>query len=294
MSNALPLLLAAAQATTQPKAEGIGDLSVFMTTLCGVGICVLAVWLGHGGIKPSKFGLSGTPGRANTLTPWHILGMLIGSLLASSMLTATVIVLTEGDKISMTIMAGLTFPLFLSCSLIVASFCFSGGAIRGMGFTARRWINDSIRSVVALMAVLPVCVGLLLLTKWALLQCCPDLIRPHEFLKILTDSSTTPMARTLIIFAAVVMAPIGEEIFFRGMMQSMLRRYLRRPWLAIVIASVMFASVHFPVPESLPALFALAIALGYSYERTGRLYAPIMIHALFNTVMIIDAVTNPL
>jgi membrane protease YdiL (CAAX protease family) len=200
--------------------------------------------------------------------------------------------LTQANDTALTIMAGIAFPTFLSCSLIVASFCFSGGAVRGLGFTARRWINDSIRSIVALIAVLPVCIALLLLTKWAMLQWCPDLIEPHEFLKILTAPATPPIAKAMIIFAAVVMAPIGEEIFFRGMMQSMLRRYLGRPWLGVIIASVLFAGVHFPVPESLPALLALAIALGYSYERTGRLYAPIMIHMLFNAVMIIEAVTN--
>jgi hypothetical protein len=96
----------------------------------------------------------------------------------------------------------------------------------------------------------------------------------------------------MIILAAVVLAPFGEELLFRGVLQSMLRRYLHSPWVAISITSVLFAAIHYPFIDSLPALFALSLVLGCSYERTGRLYSPIMIHMLFNLVMVIDALTN--
>jgi membrane protease YdiL (CAAX protease family) len=38
---------------------------------------------------------------------------------------------------------------------------------------------------------------------------------------------------------------------------------------------------------ALPALVILGIVLGYNYERSGRLWAPIMIHALFNALSIV-------
>jgi membrane protease YdiL (CAAX protease family) len=53
-------------------------------------------------------------------------------------------------------------------------------------------------------------------------------------------------------------------------------------WIAIVITSLLFASVH-PAWMA-PPIFVLSLCLGYSYERTGNLYVPITMHALFNTL----------
>jgi len=292
MSNALPILLAAAGAATRPDAAQDDKLSPFMTTLCGMGICVLLVWIAYVLMNPEKFKLSNSPGRRNSLTPLHVLGLLLGALFASAALAAGIQMNTELDSDLLAIIMGLTFPALLISGLPIAAYCFDDGAARGMGFTPRRWISDSIRSVITLFAVLPVCVGLLLATRWAIRQLNPDLLNTHEFLTILTRPETPIAWSVMVIAAAVVMAPIGEEILFRGLLQSMLRRYMGRPWIGIVLASILFASVHMTVPDSLPALFALSIALGYSYERTGRLWAPIMIHMLFNAVMIADAVTS--
>jgi membrane protease YdiL (CAAX protease family) len=51
-----------------------------------------------------------------------------------------------------------------------------------------------------------------------------------------------------------------------------------------VIASAIFACVHAQA-QNIPALFALGIALGYNYERCGRLLPPMIMHMLFNGVM---------
>jgi membrane protease YdiL (CAAX protease family) len=163
-----------------------------------------------------------------------------------------------------------------------------------MGFTARRWLNDSIRSVIGFLAILPVCFFLLIATTWLILQWDPNtnLLAPHAYLQILIDSDVPMVWRTLLVLAAVVLAPLGEEIFFRGLLQSMFRRYLQQPWVAILLTSMLFSAVHFTDIKSLPALFALSMALGYNYERTGRLYSPIMIHMLFNMVNIAEMFTN--
>jgi len=53
-----------------------------------------------------------------------------------------------------------------------------------------------------------------------------------------------------------------------------------RPWIAIFITAILFASIH--DWWEMPSIFVLAIALGYVYERTGNLWACITLHALFN------------
>jgi len=51
-------------------------------------------------------------------------------------------------------------------------------------------------------------------------------------------------------------------------------------WLAIILTSLLFAAIH---PWwTMPPIFFLSLCLGYAYERTGNLFVPITIHALFN------------
>jgi hypothetical protein len=59
----------------------------------------------------------------------------------------------------------------------------------------------------------------------------------------------------------------------------------RARWAGIIIASALFALAH-GVFWMMPPLFLLAICLGYTYERTGNLWASIVMHASFNAVSI--------
>lgn len=85
---------------------------------------------------------------------------------------------------------------------------------------------------------------------------------------------------------AVILAPLIEEVFFRGLFQTGLKGsgLGHRPWLAIVVASAFFTVIHLgAVPwVALPGLFVLSVGLGYTYEKTGSLVPPILIHAAFN------------
>ena len=295
MSNALPLplqTLLAAAATSRPAVQDIGALSPQMTTLCGVGICVFLVWLARSVNNPTKIKLSVTPGRPNNLTPVHIIVIFLLWFLTPSVVIGIGVQIKLGSS-QMNIMAGIAASLVaIFGGLVMAAYSFDGGAVRGMGFTPRRWINDSIRGVIGLMAILPICMGLLVAATLLIMQWRPDLLVTHPLLKILTDPKIPAFWRAMVIPTAVVLAPLGEEVLFRGLLQSMFRRYLRRPWVAILLTSILFSAMHFADIKALPALFALSLALGYSYERTGRLYSPIMIHMLFNLVNIAEALTN--
>lgn len=93
---------------------------------------------------------------------------------------------------------------------------------------------------------------------------------------------------------AVVVAPISEELVFRGGIFRFMRTHVR-PWLAIVASSFFFAAIHVNVPSILP-LFVLAIVFALAYERTGSLATPMIAHALFNlnTVVLVVTGTNEL
>jgi uncharacterized protein len=87
----------------------------------------------------------------------------------------------------------------------------------------------------------------------------------------------------LVVFALVV-APIFEEVFFRGFAYPALKQRLGAGR-AMVIVSGVFAFSHVHLPSFVP-LFALALGLGLAYELTGSLLVPIGMHALFNGVMV--------
>jgi membrane protease YdiL (CAAX protease family) len=93
--------------------------------------------------------------------------------------------------------------------------------------------------------------------------------------------------------AVVVLAPIGEEFFFRGFFYAALRGGIGRAmggrrWPAVIGAAVLsggfFGLVHIE-PKALdliPVLAVLGIVFCLVYELTGTLYATISLHALVN------------
>lgn len=115
-------------------------------------------------------------------------------------------------------------------------------------------------------------------------------IQQHQELQLLTAYKQLPV-RAIIVVTAILVAPAFEEMLFRGLFQSMLRSHLQRPWLSIVISSVLFATIH-EFPAHWPALFALSLCMGYSYEKSGSLIRPILIHSLFNGIVVVSVVTG--
>ena len=88
-----------------------------------------------------------------------------------------------------------------------------------------------------------------------------------------------------IIFIVVVLAPIFEELFFRGLFYPALRRRMG-PWPAIVLNGAIFGILHFQ-PLFVLSLVLVGIVLAYLYEKTDSLAAPMIAHSLYNLVVIL-------
>jgi hypothetical protein len=100
----------------------------------------------------------------------------------------------------------------------------------------------------------------------------------HPFLEMM-DSDVGIAVLGLIALTAVVLAPIVEELQFRVVILGGIAQ-LGRPWLALVVSSVLFAFAH-GFPDSL-ALLPLAFALGYAYLRRRSYITVMLVHFLFN------------
>jgi membrane protease YdiL (CAAX protease family) len=109
----------------------------------------------------------------------------------------------------------------------------------------------------------------------------------------LKDSSGAKLA--VLLLTAGFLAPIFEEIIFRGLLQRALRRRLL-PEYAIAIQAFAFAMAHpFGDPSLgslavVPALFALGVISGIAAERTGDLSVSIPLHMGFNLLTLVALV----
>jgi membrane protease YdiL (CAAX protease family) len=111
----------------------------------------------------------------------------------------------------------------------------------------------------------------------------PDL-QPQETVKAFRESDSF-LFQFLVVVAAVVVAPLAEETLFRGFVYGVLKRYTDAPFAALA-SSLMFAIVHVHVGSLLP-LCVLAVLFCIAYEISGCLLAPMLLHAVFNTVSIL-------
>lgn len=98
-----------------------------------------------------------------------------------------------------------------------------------------------------------------------------------------------PGAVALVLHVALL-APIAEEIAFRGLIYRHLRRALV-PWAAMVLSAAIFAVMHGSFGQSLWA-FLLGWVAAFAYEQTRSMVTPVLIHGLFNAVPIGVAVVR--
>jgi membrane protease YdiL (CAAX protease family) len=110
----------------------------------------------------------------------------------------------------------------------------------------------------------------------------------HETLQLIVQNKGQGW-NWVLIAAMIVLVPIAEELIYRVFLQSAILRIVRSRWTAVILTSLLFAAAHWTaLPEggkyAIAPIFALSVALGASYERTGRLGVPIVMHAAFNAL----------
>jgi membrane protease YdiL (CAAX protease family) len=84
----------------------------------------------------------------------------------------------------------------------------------------------------------------------------------------------------LVAFTAVIVAPICEEVVFRGYIYPALKRF-SGPWVGALVTALFFSAAHGSLAALLP-LFIFGLVLVFLYEWTGSIWAPIAAHLLFN------------
>lgn len=98
-----------------------------------------------------------------------------------------------------------------------------------------------------------------------------------------------PAIVVLAIVMIAVVAPVAEEIFFRGMLFAGLRTRFSL-WPAAIVSGLAFGIPHVTSgPTAAIPLSVFGIALAWIYNRTGSIWPCILIHALNNGIALLAA-----
>ena len=114
-----------------------------------------------------------------------------------------------------------------------------------------------------------------------------------EFLGLpdLMQDTFLAMSRNIFgIISITIMAPLVEELLFRGAIQGYMLRKGMKPLHAILIASAIFGIIHMN-PIQIPFAFAIGMIFGWLYYRTGSLVPGIVGHFLNNSIACLQMAT---
>ena len=92
------------------------------------------------------------------------------------------------------------------------------------------------------------------------------------------------------IISIAIMAPLVEELLFRGAIQGYMLRKGMKPLHAILIASAIFGIVHMN-PIQIPFAFAIGLIFGWLYYRTGSVVPGIIGHFINNSIACLQMAT---
>ena len=269
---------------------GVSFVEPFILTL---GVLIAAEWARRGYLGPG--GLAGGPDRRGVLLPVDLVVGIAGLLPGAAAMaylaerawpwmrdtespTAYVARMLAGHAGFLPVLVYLLIRLGPSRQKL-ASF----------GLWSEHRQRDLRTGLAALGATLPVVAAVMVATTLVSTRLgYPSEPLAHEMLKLI-DKVDQPWVLAVMVLAAVVLAPVFEEIFFRGLVQTALLDLVSlggkpRHWTALLLASVGFTLLHVSTVawQALPGLFCLALVLGWLYERSGSLWPSILLHMGFN------------
>ncbi len=125
------------------------------------------------------------------------------------------------------------------------------------------------------------------LTGWLMTRIVGDQGGSNPLLEMVLRSDST-LALLLLALTAVVLAPLFEELVFRGVLLPVLARSLGSVW-GVGLSALVFAVAHLSLGE-LPPLLVLGVGLALLRLRSGRLLPSVVMHACWNGATFINLI----
>jgi membrane protease YdiL (CAAX protease family) len=102
----------------------------------------------------------------------------------------------------------------------------------------------------------------------------------------------TPGQLLINLVVISLFAAIGEELFFRGVLQRIFIKMFRHAWAGILLTAIIFSAIHFQFYGFVPRLI-LGALLGAIYWYSGSLWASIAAHFVYDSIIIVVAYIKP-
>lgn len=153
---------------------------------------------------------------------------------------------------------------------------------RTFGLTTARFGRSLRIGLTTLAAVMPLVLVTLFVAGYLKLWLFHQAPSDHPSITAIRQATAIQQVALFVLIGLVL--PFFEELFYRGFIQTSLMR-TGRPAVAILTSGLLFGAVHLGQsggPTQAPALAVFGFGLGYAYYRTRSLWAPVLMHALFN------------
>lgn len=161
--------------------------------------------------------------------------------------------------------------------LVLVGIAFGVGYLGGVSPLDRLRL-DGRGAAIGIAGALPMLALLIwcLRTTWApmrrLLALVEERLGPH-----LTDASAAGMVLLALL------AGLGEELLFRGVVQAWLAERTW-PWLAVTVAGLLFGAGHWLSTSYAVLASLIGIYLGALFLASGNLLSPIVAHAVYDVI----------
>jgi uncharacterized protein len=220
-------------------------------------------------------------GMAFTLVPWLLLVFLLNNLGGKQALTTPLSPRIDlATAIVNFILSAFIEAVFLIAPLTIANHAFpklvqrSRLALQALGFRKTNIARMVGWTIILMLAIY----GINILYSYLIATLHLNIQTNDQVL--LAESKYAPLSVYASLLVATFIAPICEEIFFRGFLFMGLKRGMPAGW-AIVISALLFAIAHGD-PGSFIILFAIGLALAFLRWRSQSLWPTVLLHTVNN------------
>lgn len=233
------------------------------------------------------------PGRGLAVRPkatwkaWEAIAVYVGSFLVGGF-AALPVIQAMGDDDFGAIVSTVVAALVILGLLVFWLRRLHPGWVDVLG-VPRRWGPDVRAGIVFGIGLYPVVVfvvGLLLVVLLRFVSG-ESVTAPEQ-----VSEDLPPLGVATVVVYAAVIAPIGEELFFRGILFRSIRDR-HGFWLGALGSSVAFGLIHYIPGPALDSVLLMSVmvftglGLSYIYERRGAILAPMAAHVTFNVIGLI-------
>jgi membrane protease YdiL (CAAX protease family) len=269
---------------------GVSVVPVVLVLL-GLGLLLRRLWRQLRGGAPAPPPLLGPPLSAVDVTLLIAGGFVVlGEVVMPELLQALLSVALQSLAVPPALAQGLQVVL-LYLGLMAAPLLILAAMLPRGPRPAGGWLQWQPRPLAtalgqALAAVLMV-LPLVALSSWLVERIWGDPGGSNPLLDLVL-TSPDPRALFCFGFTAIVLAPLFEEVIFRGVLLPVAARRLGRA-AAVFVSAAVFAAAHLSLGELVP-LFVLALGLGWLRWSSGRLLPCVLMHALWNALTFLNLI----